>query len=139
MKKDDAIYEGSCCCGRVRFTVRPPFGTFSHCHCTDCRKSHGAAFATYVGVDRPRLAFLQGEGEIAGFTTGTGTRRNFCRHCGSTLTCTVPSEPDEVYLAAATLDTPIPLKPVYHIFVRSQVPWLELKDGLPRHREYPEE
>lgn len=98
--------------------------------------THGAAFATYIGVAGARFTFTQGGDEIAGHTTETGTRRNFCRHCGSTLTCTVTSEPDMVYVAAATFDTPLRLRPEYHIFMRSKVPWLDLHDGLPQHPEY---
>ena len=130
------VVEGSCCCGRVRYRARGPFGSFSHCHCTDCRKSHGAAFASYLGVARRNLEFLQGATELAGFTTATGTRREFCRHCGSSLTGTVASEPENIYLAAGTLDTPAPRPAEYHIFVRSKVDWFDPQDGLPLHREY---
>jgi len=138
MATTEEVHEGSCCCGRVRFRLQGPFGSFSHCHCTDCRKSHGAAFATYIGVRLAQFTFLQGEGEVGSFTTQTGTRRSFCRHCGSTLTGTVTSEPDELYVAAATLDTPLRRKPEYHIFIRSKVPWIDLHDGLPQHREFAE-
>lgn len=138
MEKKEEIHEGSCCCGRVRFRMQGPYDTFSHCHCTDCRKTHGAAFASYIGVRRARFAFLKGENEVGGFATETGTRRSFCRHCGSTLTCTLPSEPDEVYAAAGTLDTPLLHKPEYHIFVRSKVPWIEIHDGLPQHMKFAE-
>ncbi len=134
MKED--VQEGSCCCGRVRFRLQGPFGSFTHCHCIDCRKSHGAAFATYLGVGRARFRFLQGENEVADFTTETGTRRSFCRLCGSSLTGTVAGEPDEIYVAAAALDTTLLRKPEYHIFIRSKVPWLELHDGLPQYREF---
>ena len=102
----------------------------------DCRKTHGAAFATYIGVERKHLHFLKGESEIGGFTTGTGTRRSFCRNCGSSLTSTVAQEPDMIYVAAGTLDTALPLKPAYHIFIRSKAAWLDLGDGLPQHREF---
>jgi len=138
MSTTEEVHEGSCCCGRVRYRMQGPFGTFSHCHCTDCRKSHGAALATYIGVPRARFSFLQGQSEMAGFTTSTGTRREFCRNCGSTLTGTVASEPENIYVAAGTLDTPLRLKPEYHIFIRSKVDWLDLHDGLPQHREFAE-
>ena len=128
--------EGSCCCGRVGFRLQEPFGTFSHCHCTDCRKSHGAAFATYLGVGCARFSVVKGEEEVGSFTVANGTRRTFCRHCGSSLTATVTSEPDTIYVAAGTLDTPLHLKPAYHIFIRSKVPWLDLHDSLPQHREF---
>lgn len=129
-------YEGSCVCGRVRFRTTGPFGTMSHCHCTDCRKSHGAAFATYIGVAREQFTLSRGAEELAGWTTEVGTSRNFCRTCGSNITCTVKSEPGMVYVAAATFDTPIDRRPEYHIFVRSRVPWYEIRDGLPQHQEY---
>ena len=138
METKDEFLEGSCCCGLVRFSLRGPFGSFSHCHCTDCRKSHGAAFATYLGVRRARFAFLQGESEVGDFATRTGTRRSFCRRCGSSLTGTVKSEPDEIYVAAGALDTPFRQRPEYHIFIRSKAPWIDLHDGLPQHREFAE-
>jgi hypothetical protein len=40
-------------------------------------------------------------------------------------------------VTAATLDTRIEQKPVAHIFVRSKVPWYEIRDGLPQHAAYP--
>jgi hypothetical protein len=118
--------------------MQGPYGSFSHCHCTDCRKSHGAAFASYIGVARARFSYLNGATEVGSHTTKTGTERTFCRHCGSSLTGTVKSEPENLYVAAATLDTPLRRKPEYHIFIRSKVPWLDLHDGLPQHREYGE-
>jgi hypothetical protein len=136
MSWTEEVHEGSCCCGRVKYRMQGPYGTFSHCHCTDCRKTHGAAFATYIGVERERFGFLKGESDISGHTTDAGTRRNFCRHCGSSLTCTVTSEPDTIYVAAGTLDTPLRLKPEYHIFLRSKVPWIEIQDDLPQHQTY---
>jgi len=130
------VHEGSCCCGRVRYRMQGPYGTFTHCHCTDCRKTHGAAFATYLGVAGARFSFLKGEAEIASHTTPTGTRRNFCRQCGSSVTASVASEPENVYVAAGTLDTPLHQKPEYHIFIRSRVPWLDLGDGLAQHQMF---
>lgn len=129
-------YEGSCACGRVRYRASAPFGVMSHCHCTDCRKSHGAAFATYIGLARERFTLVNGSEDLAGWTAEPGTRREFCRTCGSNIICTVKSEPGMVYVAAATFDTPLDRKPEYHIFVRSRVPWYEIKDGLPQHQEY---
>ena len=97
-----------------------------------------AAFATYLGVGCARFSVVKGEEEVGSFTVANGTRRTFCRHCGSSLTGTVTSEPENIYITAATLDTPLHLKPESHIFIRSKVPWLDLHDGLPQHREFAE-
>ncbi len=133
------VSEGSCLCGLVRYRVRGPLGVMDNCHCTDCRKSHGAAFATYLGVSRARLTWHSGENNLAGWSTETGTRRDFCRTCGSNILCTVKSEPETVYIPAAVFDTPIHQKPEYHIFVRSRVPWCEIRDGLPQYKEFADE
>src|SRR6266849_1027683 len=93
-------YEGSCQCGRVRYKVEGPLSNMSNCHCTDCRKNSGAAFVTYVEAPK----------------------RAFGRQCGSTLNCFVDGD-DLIEIAAASLDTPIDLRPEYHIYVRSKVSW----------------
>ena len=36
-------------------------------------------------------------------------------------------------IAAATLDTPIDLRPEYHIYVRSKASWYDINDGKPQH------
>jgi hypothetical protein len=50
MANDDLVH-GSCLCRSVSWQLRKPFEQMSHCHCSMCRKSHGAPFATYVAAD----------------------------------------------------------------------------------------
>ena len=52
-----------------------------HCHCSMCRRAHGAAFATYVGVDAEEFRWTSGENLVTNFDAG----RCFCCKCGSTL------------------------------------------------------
>ena len=58
MPAGQTTHKGSCFCGRVRYEIKGPIGPMSNCHCTDCRKSHGAAFATYIDVAKGALTFL---------------------------------------------------------------------------------
>ena len=37
---------GGCLCGDVRFTVDWPSKWIAHCHCSMCRRAHGAAYVT---------------------------------------------------------------------------------------------
>ena len=39
---------GSCLCGEVAWEISEPPESITHCHCSRCRKSHGAAFGTYM-------------------------------------------------------------------------------------------
>ena len=44
------MIRGSCLCGDVAWQVDGPVELMSHCHCSRCRKSHGAAFATALST-----------------------------------------------------------------------------------------
>ena len=139
MTASEKIYEGSCLCGAVRFRVEGALGPMTHCHCTDCQKVHGAAFATYVEIPKDRFRFIQGADRLRTHTAESGTRRAFCTTCGSIMTSEVDSDPGEIYVPAGTMDTPPTGKGEYHIFVRSRAPWFEIRDGLPQHEDYPKE
>ncbi len=131
-------FEGSCLCRKVRFRAIGPFGKMGNCHCSDCQKAHGAAFATFIAVPRERFSFLQGEKRLGRHRAATGAVRSFCRKCGSILIWEEESDPDTVSLVAALLDAPpAGMRPEYHIFVRSKAPWYEIRDGMPEHQAYP--
>ncbi len=127
------VYDGSCLCGEVRYRVAGPFERMTHCHCTDCRKAHAAAFATFVTVSRRRFALLAGEDLLRRHTAASASVRSFCGGCGSILTWEAPRESGTIDVAAATFDTPLERTADHHLFVRSKVPWFEILDGLPQH------
>ncbi len=137
MVATEQVLEGSCHCGRVRYRAVAPFGEMTNCHCTDCRKSHGAAFATYIEIPRERFSYVQGEGELHSYQAESGLQRYFCRNCGSIIWNGSSNPPEAYWITAGTLDTPLDRKPDAHIFIRSKVPWYDIKDDLPQHQAYP--
>jgi hypothetical protein len=137
MNADEQLFEGSCLCGQVRYRAIGPFVDMLHCHCTDCQKCHGGAFMTGVGVKPGQFTIVQGQDRLQMFQAESGTRRSFCRTCGSK----VKVENDrwkETYVPAGTFDTPLKQRPDLHMYVRSKVPWFEIQDGLPQHATDPE-
>ncbi len=126
-------YEGSCFCGKVRYRYQGALGPMTNCHCTDCRKSHAAAFATYIDAKKQGFAFLQGEEHLQTYKAATGTKRTFCRHCGSIVICHGDAWPDLIEISASTLDTPIDLKPEHHGWVKSKASWYDILDGKPQY------
>ncbi len=126
-------YEGSCLCQGVKYSVKGPFGSMENCHCTDCRKAHGSAFATGIDLLRKSLTIHQGKNLLRRYKAQTGAIRSFCSMCGSTLIWESDERSRKLTIAAATLDTPINRKPDFHIFVRSKVPWFEIDDGMPQY------
>jgi hypothetical protein len=41
---------GSCLCGGVKFEITGPLSSPLNCHCSICRKQHGAAFRSRVRI-----------------------------------------------------------------------------------------
>jgi hypothetical protein len=129
---------GSCLCGDVRYEVTGPLHEFHHCHCSRCRKAHGAPFGTYAGVARADLRFLRGEESVRAFQSSERVERSFCPRCGSSLFFRTTVFPDSVWIAAGSFDDTPEIRPAFHIFVASKAPWHEITDALPQFAEYPE-
>ena len=81
--EETSMVDGSCLCATVRWRVEADFARMSHCHCSMCRKSHGAPFATYAAVDAAAFRYLQGEDALTVYASSPGYTRPFCSHCGS--------------------------------------------------------
>ena len=129
------MVRGSCLCGSVRYEIRGPLGRITHCHCSMCRRAHGAAFGSYARINWADFSWLSGETEVASFQSSPGVSRTFCRRCGSTLQFIRDSQPQTFSLAVGTLDNDPGVRPSSHIFVGSKAPWFEITDALPQHEE----
>jgi hypothetical protein len=132
------ILTGTCLCGAVTYEVRGPFNMMVHCHCSMCRKHHGAAFATFVGAPLMGFKRLTGEDRVGSYASSEKARRYFCRHCGS-VTPTPVKEMDLVFVPAGNLQGDPGVRPEAHVFVGSKAGWYTITDDLPQHEEYPPE
>ncbi|MCP4877003.1 MAG: GFA family protein [Gammaproteobacteria bacterium] len=128
-------YRGSCLCGSIQFEVDEFEPKTGNCHCSMCRKFHGAAYATIAETWRKHFRWTRGTDLLQGFTADNGTTRQFCSNCGSSLTFASPlADPDLVEIALASFDDEVPVKPDAHIFVASGAHWAAPSDdGLPQY------
>jgi hypothetical protein len=129
------MVRGSCLCTAVRYRVTGPLRRMSHCHCSMCRKAHGAAFGTYVNASATQFAWEAGEASVTAYVSSPGVRRTFCARCGSTLQWLWDRQPDVVGIAAGTLDDDPRVRPDMHIYVGSKAPWYDIADRLPQFAE----
>lgn len=139
----------SCLCGRIRWQVEGPLPrpqelagplaplSMSHCHCTRCRKAHGAPYATYVVAREGQLRITQGSEHVVRFASSPGMRRPFCGICGSVVPDGVPWD-GWVGMPAGCFDDDPGVTPTSHIFTGSKAPWVTIDDALPRFEAYPE-
>lgn len=116
---------GGCLCGAVRYVVRGEPTHVGRCHCGDCRKRSGSAFAIY-GHWPPDAVDL--EGELADFR---GDR--FCPVCGSRVGLIAD---EGVELNLGTLDeAPFGLLPQAELWIKRREPWLAPVPGASQHEE----
>jgi len=117
-------YHGSCLCAAVSYQLLAAPKALTHCHCSQCRKGHGAAFASYASVPRNALKVLTGAGSISTYHSSPSVQREFCARCGSNLFWSrVEGEfSDWVSVALATLDTPFTPHSQKHIHLDAKAP-----------------
>ena len=123
-------FKGSCLCGSVQFSVSGFDKEAANCHCTMCRKFHGAAYGTLVGVRD--LHWLSGEKMLSEYVAVNGTIRTFCSGCGSSLGFRIKDAPAEkIELAISAFDEEIPVTIDAQIFTSYKANWCELQENLP--------
>jgi hypothetical protein len=127
---------GSCLCGTLQYEIDGPFTIMMNCHCSMCRKHHGAPFATFAGASRKGFRWISGEDAVQDFPSSEHGKRSFCRTCGTVAPLFMQGM---VVVPVGTLDGDPAMRVTAHIFVGSKAPWYEITDKLPQHDEYPPE
>ncbi|WP_320151034.1 GFA family protein [uncultured Tolumonas sp.] len=131
------MLKGSCLCNSIQYEIHGELGQAMMCHCSKCRKANGSAFAVNAAVKADEFKIISGQEFVTEFESTPGVFRSFCKKCGSPLVSRRPSQPDVLRLRIGTLDTPVKVKPVAHIFVGSKAVWDEIHDDIPQFNERP--
>ncbi len=129
------MHAGSCLCGKVKFEVADRLKNIIHCHCSMCRKAHGAAYGSYSAAPARAFRFVEGHEAVATYRSSESVLRLFCRHCGSVLQWRDEARfKDWVSIPVGVLDTALDAASQQHAFVWSKAPWHTIKDDHRQHR-----
>src|SRR5260221_1425303 len=101
------------------------------CHCRMFQEARGAPVVAWFTA--PAEAFSFPHGQPVAYRSSPRAFRHFCPACGSQLTSREPENPSEIDVNLATLDDPAAEAPQYRIHTTSRIPWLDIRDDLPRH------
>jgi hypothetical protein len=125
--------EGGCACGEIRYKLTAAPMIVHACHCRDCQRLSGSAFALNLWIERQFVEASGGEPvafRVPPGSSGTPHDVFACAKCGTQLWNKYHAAPgDTVLLRAGTLDNPAEIVPDVHIFTRSKLPWFQLPAG----------
>ena len=133
------MISGHCECKRVRFEVDGDIEEFSHCHCSQCRRLHGTAYATFAAVRRESFRYVSGDSDTSKYASSEYYDRVFCSNCGSNIMAVPGREPEIFYLSMGAIENDPPRPPGFHIHVGSKASWHEITDDLPQFETQPNE
>jgi hypothetical protein len=128
------MIRGSCICGAVRFEI-DEVRALTHCHCANCRKLTGAAFASYAHVEAQKFRFVAGEDMTVTYESAPGSFRHRCKVCG----CLTPGRAPyltTISVPAGLLDDDPIARPRLHVFTSSRAPWWTIQDDLPKYETW---
>jgi hypothetical protein len=131
------MLRGSCLCGGVGYEISGPLSYPLNCHCSMCRKAHGAAFRSRARVKADDFRWTQGAELVTYYESSPGNHRGFCRVCGSPLLSRFDHDPRFYGLPLGALDDDPGIKPGFHVFVAYKAPWYDITDELPQFAELP--
>jgi len=127
---DDAIYDGGCFCGRVRYRMTGGPQPSFICHCVSCRWAAGAQSVAWLTGSSEDFSLISGE--PVEYRSSPGVTRTFCGGCGTSLTYLHEGDPDTVDVTTTSLDQPEEFPPTHHIWMEDKVGWESVDDGLPQ-------
>ena len=124
---------GSCLCGQVRYSANAEPALVAVCHCKNCQKQSGTAFAVVIGIPKSAMSI---QGRLKTYNdrgdSGQPVLRNFCPECGSPITSDVTVMPELIFIKAGTLDDTSWLDPKMHVYCDSALPWTPIPEGSQR-------
>ena len=130
------IHQGECLCGKVKFKITQKITDIVMCHCSECRRVQGSAFATNGNVANKNFHFLSGEDNITEFRENASKSRFFCKSCGAPIMAKLKSQPDKTRIRLGTITTKVDEPIEKHIFTQSKANWDTICDDIPQCKEW---
>lgn len=131
---------GGCACGAIRYEISAlPLSLYA-CHCTDCQRKSGSAFALNMPVRTADFRIMQGQPKgwrDVGGPSGVMTTSWFCGDCSTRLYGERDGRPETMTIRAGSLDDTSWLQPAAHFFMRSAQPWETIADDVEKFDTVP--
>jgi hypothetical protein len=129
--------EGGCACSAVRYRLASQPMFIHCCHCLNCQRQTGSAFAVNLLIEADRVQVLAGAPQpVCAPRDHGGAQRIFrCPECQVALFSEYGRR-EVRFVRGGTLDDPTDIAPDVHIYVRSKVGWVILPERTPAFDVY---
>jgi hypothetical protein len=135
---------GACQCpsNPITYTVSSQPHSLNACHCHECQRQSGSAFALTLVVPSSGLTIsARSVDNIRTFerkTNSGGVRRGvFCSKCGVRLWHYDPAKPEWASVKAGTLDQKVDFGAAQHIWTKQMLKGMILPKDLVSYKEEP--
>ena len=123
-------HPASCRCGQLRAVASGEPTRISVCHCLNCQKRSGSAFAAQVRFPATQMT-ITGEAKTFTATGDNGAAHfHFCPECGSTVYYENDSQPATIAIALGAFDDPYFVTPTVSVWEERQHEWLEIAGDI---------
>ena len=123
---------GRCLCGTVQYSATVEVNDFYFCHCKQCRKITGSAFASNILTTPTTVNWITGSESVKRFDDPKRTfTKVFCSNCGSGLPFLNKSG-SALLIPAGSLDEEPNIKPSHNIFWGDKAKWYEDGANAPK-------
>lgn len=125
----DTKWTAQCNCGQLRAVCTGQPDRVSVCHCLNCKRRTGSAFAWNASFPAGAVATTGSQHVFARATdSGRTNTYHFCPGCGSTVFYDVEMRPGMISIpAGAFASTDFP-KPTVQVFGHRRVDWCSIDD-----------
>jgi len=131
--------KGGCLCGEIKYEIDAQLNRFYFCHCEQCRKLTGSAFASNIQAQPTEITWIRGMDNVTRFDyPGKGSyTRVFCTKCGSSLPF-INERGNTLYIPAGSLDSDPGILPDTNIFWDDRASWIEEGMNAPTCPGFPD-
>lgn len=133
-----AKFTGSCMCGNVQFHAEGDPMFMANCHCEDCRKSSGAAYSTFVFMNKEDVDMT---GKTSSFDhkadSGNTLTKHFCGNCGCPTYVENEVRPTVVGLRAGIINEHDAVEPTMNVYTSSKIASTPLDPKLTSFEKLP--
>lgn len=115
---------GGCVCGQLRYALTGAPLLVYACHCHNCQKRSGSAFALQVVIERAHLKVTgEMDAQRRADAAGGELEHSFCPECRGRVWVHNLAAPDYATLRAGSFDDTRWIVPIAQTFVESAIPW----------------